>query len=269
MSEFTISPELFCGLPLVWIPCAIIARRILLRKGYDSSDSWLPGCLLGPLGVIIAFFMPHDSALAQTYLRYAGAFFALSIPSAFTALSIAAYTKSSTAGIVAFIIFEIIAVPFVPRMRSQLLKRGMLYSQAPEHQRTIHANEVWIQSADYSTQTFPFVDAADSLRLYHAHNWRDEMIWMDELQGLQQDFCPPGIGFIKDGRRFMHIMPDGVGNILVDYRSPDLPTTKRLDPVTGTSSPFVEFPESMLQAFIEAFHAGDEEWFRVNTPFSA
>ncbi len=67
------------AIPVAWILCALLVHRLCVRRGYPQSESWLPGCLLGPLGVFMAVLMPRESPRGRYVLEFAGLFFALTV----------------------------------------------------------------------------------------------------------------------------------------------------------------------------------------------
>jgi hypothetical protein len=69
----------------------------------------------------------------------------------------------------------------------------------------------------------------------------------------------------------LHIipLPDDSSNLPVDYRSPNLTRDIPIDPSTGAPSPFAKVNVILLEEIIEAFHAGDEDWFRENLAISS
>ena len=108
------------AIPVVWILGALFAHRLLIRRGYPQSESWLPGCLLGPLGVFIAVLMPRESPRARYLLRFAGLLFAITAIVALRPVGVVAVKGSLQLGVGLFIAFEIVIFFIVRRM----LQRG-------------------------------------------------------------------------------------------------------------------------------------------------
>jgi hypothetical protein len=248
---------LFCTVPIIWIISALIARYILILRGYNRSDSWVPGCVLGPFGVILSLLTPQESPLTRRFLQVAVRIFTISL---FATLVIS-LVHSSTIG--AFTMLLCAIVCFLTY--KLILKSGQRFTAInPTPVENTLKNQVWIQNVDYSVKEYPYVDPTETLRLYRLHDWASELAMGEEMRQNQEDFCPPGMGLSRDDGRLQHILPDGVGHILVDYRSPNLPRSEQNDSSTGMPSPFVELPESTLAGAIEAFHAGDDDWFQAN-----
>lgn len=105
------------ALPVIWILGALFAHRMFVRRGYPQSESWLPGCLLGPLGVIMAILVPRGSSRVRYVLEFAGLFFALTVLNgSLLALLRLAARGLSQLGLGLFIVCEV-ALFFIVRRR--------------------------------------------------------------------------------------------------------------------------------------------------------
>ena len=249
-------------IPIVWILSALFAHRLFVRRGYPQSDSWLPGCLLGPLGVFIAALMPHESPRARYLLQFAGLFFAFTVlGGALTSLLYFAAKGLLLLGLGLFILFEGV-VFFIVRKTLQIHNEPpAVDSIDPVQEYMSPDNRLWIQSADYSSKTHPLVDANESIRVYKAHDWTKELALLNEMQAKQQDYCPPGIGFLRDDGRFLHICPDGTGHISVYFEPANMPRT--------STQTYSDLPESDAEIAIQAFHSEEDAWFKANTSYGS
>jgi hypothetical protein len=256
MSKTDLGVVLFFTIPFVWILSAFLARYILMRRGYERSDSWLPGCLLGPAGVIIALLMPYATPQISYWLHFFGLFFAGSVMLGIPCNLARGVVYSNLLWIVSFVIFEILIYFGVRRIYPKTYMSNAIRNLPPAQAKADLENQIWIQSTDYSVKTFPYINAAETLRIYRSHDWASEFARLEEMRENQEDFCPPGIGLNRVDGAYLQILPDGAGCIMVDYRREDLPTRK--------PSPFTELPESSIDAAFEAFHREDDAWFRAN-----
>jgi hypothetical protein len=101
-------------IPIVWILSALFAHRLFVRRGYPQSESWLPGCLLGPLGVIVAVLMPRGSPRGRFVLEFAGLFFAITVFGALTPSVYLAAKGLPQLGVGLFVVCEV-AIFFIVR----------------------------------------------------------------------------------------------------------------------------------------------------------
>jgi hypothetical protein len=51
-----------------WLLCGVVAAVVVSSKGGSGFVGFLVGALLGPLGIIIAFFMGNDKGLEEKNL---------------------------------------------------------------------------------------------------------------------------------------------------------------------------------------------------------
>ncbi len=247
------------AIPVVWILSALFAHRLFVRRGYPQSESWLPGCLLGPVGVFIAILVPRESPRGRDLLQVAGLFFVITL---FVVLIPSIYLAAKglpQLGVGLFIVGEVAIFFFVRRIPRRDEERFAEAANEPAQENEEPDNRLWIQSADYSSKIHPLVDANESIRMYRAHDWTKELALLSEMQAEQQDCCPPGIGFLRDDGRFLHICPDGDGRISLYFQPAHAPKSS-----TWTYS---DLPESDAEVAIKAFHSGQDAWFKANTSY--
>ncbi len=277
-----IDPLLFFAIPIAWILSALLARYLLIYRGYPQAESWLPGCLLGPLGVLIAVLAPRESPQVRYLLQFTGWLFVLNVVGVSLLIFASGALRSNAMRLGVFILFE--AVVFLiarAKMPGHEKRPGwdpaarVKEKVSPEPQwQTFSAppidpvqesgssrNECWIQSGDYSLKIYPLVDARESIRVYRAHDWARELALLDEMKARQQDYCEPGIGFIRDTGRFLHICHGGAGRLAIYFQPATMPE--------ATARTFRDLAESDLEVAIEAFYSGEDSWFKANTSYGS
>ena len=62
----------------------------------------------------------------------------------------------------------------------------------------------WIQQADYSATDHDPVDLTRAIHTVQSHDWQAELQLGQEREAAGWESCPPGIGFVGDGR-ILHI----------------------------------------------------------------
>lgn len=75
----------------------------------------------------------------------------------------------------------------------------------------------WIQRADYSATDFDPVSLPAAQALLRAHDWKAERSYQNSLEDAGEDSCPPGIGFVGDNDRVLHICPEEDGSAYCFY----------------------------------------------------
>ena len=70
----------------------------------------------------------------------------------------------------------------------------------------------WIQRADYSATDFEPVSLPAAQALLRDHDWKAERSYQKSLEDSDEDQCPPGIGFVGDNGRVLHICPEEDGS---------------------------------------------------------
>jgi hypothetical protein len=250
------------GLPIVWIFCSALAHVLLMRRGYPRSESWLPGCLLGPLGVIAALLMPPASPRSLRWLTRSAVILVLVvIDGGLLFLLTGAYGWGGLPWFGLFLMAEVAAILLLRRpyrLPRQALEAG---GQPPARSTGPTEDSLWIQSADYSSQTYPLTDAREAIRLFRDHDWAKEAALLRKLEAAGEDFCPPGLGLNRADGRFLHICPGGGGQIAVYFKPQGTP-------MTGTWT-YRDLRESDAEAAIEAFFSPVDDWFRANTSYGS
>jgi hypothetical protein len=75
----------------------------------------------------------------------------------------------------------------------------------------------WIQHADLSAEERGVIDADAALGALEEVDWASELRHLDSLETEQRECCPPGIGFVADDGRILHICPSGSDTALCHY----------------------------------------------------
>ncbi len=75
----------------------------------------------------------------------------------------------------------------------------------------------WIQRADFRSDEFDAVSEANAQQALKEHDWPAELDYMDELEAAGTETCPPGIGFVSDDGRILHICPERNGRAMMHY----------------------------------------------------
>jgi hypothetical protein len=66
----------------------------------------------------------------------------------------------------------------------------------------------WTQRADFTTTDFPPATFKEALAALFRHDWSSDLELMRSLENTEQDFCMPGIGFVFQEGRVLHICPN-------------------------------------------------------------
>jgi hypothetical protein len=81
--------------------------------------------------------------------------------------------------------------------------------------------QYWIQLADFSAKDYPPVDLLEAERLLTSYDWQTALAFKRALarsRGEESgDYCMPGIGFVTDDGRLLHICPTDDGTALCTY----------------------------------------------------
>lgn len=66
----------------------------------------------------------------------------------------------------------------------------------------------WIQHADYSSDEFDAVQVEEAILAYQQHDWNAELAVWRKMTDEGEDCCPPGIGYVADDDRMLHLLPE-------------------------------------------------------------
>ena len=119
----------------------------------------------------------------------------------------------------------------------------------------------WIQKADLTSEDFDAVDYKQAQVALKKIDWRKEIQKQRELEHIGKENCDPGIGFVADDGRILHICQDGKGKAYFHYHFSE--TRKifgiipfKFDQVASRMS-IVEYE---LAEVIRRFYLEDHEW---------
>lgn len=65
----------------------------------------------------------------------------------------------------------------------------------------------WIQRADFSSQDYTAASEQEALQVLLSHDWNAELDFYRQLESKGEEVCDPGIGFLPDSQRILHICP--------------------------------------------------------------
>jgi hypothetical protein len=65
----------------------------------------------------------------------------------------------------------------------------------------------WIQQADFSATDFEGIDVVGAEMVLRDHDWRSEWAHQALLASEGEDFCKPGVGFVR-GEFILHLCPN-------------------------------------------------------------
>ena len=63
----------------------------------------------------------------------------------------------------------------------------------------------WIQASDFNSVDLGHLDEEAAISAYKDHDWDTALRERDRLEELGVEFCDPGIGFVMEGGRILHI----------------------------------------------------------------
>ena len=121
----------------------------------------------------------------------------------------------------------------------------------------------WIQHADFESEEFGLIGRADAQEVFRKHNWKAELERRRELEEDGKETCDPGIGFVSNDKRILHLCPQASGRVLCHYH---FDTTWRLFwliPWPGQKQEFW-FEDSRDDAVevVSRFFANDHKWMK-------
>lgn len=120
----------------------------------------------------------------------------------------------------------------------------------------------WLQRADYTSTEYDAVDAATAVRILDLHDWRAELEFEREREAAGLETCPPGIGFVADANRFLHICPGRDATALVHYHTDEPRLRLRTTPMlVGSAGVVVSAITASRFLTSGAVHAPD--WFEL------
>jgi hypothetical protein len=120
-------------------------------------------------------------------------------------------------------------------------------------------NAYWIQRADTSKRHFPTTDEVGAMVAFESHDWRSELLFKAQLEMEGVEFCEPGIGFVTDDGKTLHICPLTHAN--ADYHFRFVQTKKVLGLIPRTSSRVLSRRnQSFLECLTAIEHFFREDW---------
>ena len=124
----------------------------------------------------------------------------------------------------------------------------------------------WIQKADFTSEDFGAVDYKQAQVALKKFDWAKEIQKQNELEKSGNESCDPGIGFISDDGRMLHICPNGKGKAYFHYH---FSKTRRLFGLIPSKSDLIasrmDIHEFDLAEVIRRFYLSDHEWIMDKT----
>ena len=75
----------------------------------------------------------------------------------------------------------------------------------------------WIQRSDYSSIELGTIDLHSGLKQFREFDWSSELQRRAKLETGGEDCCDPGMGYVSEDDRILHICPIGEGRIYFHY----------------------------------------------------
>ena len=121
----------------------------------------------------------------------------------------------------------------------------------------------WIQHADFESEEFGLIGRTDAQAVFRKHNWKAELKRRRELDDERQETCDPGIGFVSNDKRILHLCPQYSGRVLCHYHFDSTWRLLWLIPLRGQKQDY--WFEPTLDDAVEVvsrFFANDHKWLK-------
>ena len=119
----------------------------------------------------------------------------------------------------------------------------------------------WIQRADFTSEDYSTVDYKKAERVLKGHDWNAEIKKQEELEQSGKEHCDPGIGFVPDDGRILHICPDGKGKAYFHYHYYETRKILAIIPLRSQQTASkMDINEFELGEVIRRFFLNDHDW---------
>ncbi len=109
---------------------------------------------------------------------------------------------------------------------------------------------VWIQYHNFDYDYLGSISYNEAMTKYRAFDWETEILKGEQSKIEKKECCSPGMGFVSEDRRILHIVPMNKG-ALIHYHYPKKRRILRLFNTTTISSLSVDqFPDEGLTDLI-------------------
>ena len=120
--------------------------------------------------------------------------------------------------------------------------------------------EVWIQRHDLSHSDLHDGTIESAKRALFDFDWESELQKLDRADQPKDDVCPPGIGFVSDDKRILHIMPSRRSLSNYHYHFPERKKLLGLFSITQEETVTVmDLPDEYRETIIERHYEGKHE----------
>ena len=121
----------------------------------------------------------------------------------------------------------------------------------------------WLQRADSASEERGMIGRNDAERLIADHKWPSEFRYKKKLEKAGEKTCDPGIGFVSEDKRILHVCPQASGRVLCHYHYDDTWRLLWLFPLRDQAQAYW-FEESLEDAVgvVSKFFANDHKWLK-------
>ena len=121
----------------------------------------------------------------------------------------------------------------------------------------------WIQHADFESEDLGLIGRSDAQAVFTAHNWKAEHKRQQSLVDKGRENCDPGMGFVSDDKRILHLCPQRSGRVLCHYHFDSTWRFLWLVPWRGQKQEYW-FEATLDDAadVVSRFFANDHKWMK-------
>jgi hypothetical protein len=121
----------------------------------------------------------------------------------------------------------------------------------------------WIQHADFESEEFGLIGRADAQTVFKKHNWKSELQQLQAREDQGKETCDPGIGFVSNDKRILHLCPQASGRVLCHYHFDSTWWFLWLVPLRGQKQEYwFENKRDDAVEVVSRFFANDHKWLK-------
>lgn len=121
----------------------------------------------------------------------------------------------------------------------------------------------WLQHADFESEEHGLIGRRDAQRAFREHGWPKELAYKDARERERRECCDPGIGFVSNDKRILHICPQASGRIMCHYHYDSTRWRLWMIPFRDQAQEFwFEDGKDDAEEVIARFFANDHKWLK-------
>ncbi len=121
----------------------------------------------------------------------------------------------------------------------------------------------WIQHADFESEDLGLIGRSDAQVVFRKHNWKSELKRQQALVDKGKENCDPGMGFVSNDKRILHLCPTPSGRVMCHYHFDSTWRFLWLVPLRGQKQEYW-FEPRLDEAVdvVSRFFANDHKWLK-------